>query len=91
MLAVPMILAAVSDLYATFAAIRVVDALVAPLGAWAAYRHTHNLWGALAVGLLLALDPSLIDTATNGAEAYQAVALAAVALLVSRRAETPQC
>ena len=86
MLAVPhaVILAAVSDLYSAFAAIRVVDALVAPLGAWAAYRHTHNLWGALAVGLLLALDPSLIDTAISGAEAYQApVALAAVALLVS--------
>ena len=86
MLAVPhrWILATTHDLYSAFAAIRFVDALVAPLGAWAAHRHTDNFWGALAVGLLLALDPSLIDTATSGAEAYQApVAIAAVALLVT--------
>ncbi len=88
MLAVPhaVLLPTSADLYSAFAAIRVVDALVAPLGAWGAFRLTRNPWGALAVGLVLALDPSLIDTATSGAEAYQApVAIAALTLFTTAR------
>jgi hypothetical protein len=87
MLAVPhaLVLPFAPDLYSAFAAIRVVDALVAPLGCWAAWRLTHNFGGSLAVGLLLALDPSLLDTATSGAEAYQSpVAIALLTLAATR-------
>ena len=88
LLAVPhaLVLPFATDLYSAFAAIRVVDALVAPIGAWTALRLTGRTGSALSVGLLLALDPGLLDTATSGAEAYQApVAIALVALATTFR------
>jgi len=89
LLAVPhaVILRAAGDLWGAFAAIRVVDALVAPLTALAAFRSTRSTFRALAAGLLLALDPGLIDTATSGAEAYQAPVAIAL-LLVATTAHT---
>lgn len=69
------------DLWTATAALRAIDALVAPLCAWTVWRHRRSVPGTLAVGLLVGLDPGLIDTATSGAEAYQApVAVAALVL-----------
>jgi len=83
LLAVPhaLILSMARDLWSAFAAIRVVDAMVAPVVALAVLRRGRSPWRALAAGLLLAFDPGLIDTATSGAEAYQApVAISMVVL-----------
>ncbi len=71
-----------SSLWSATAGIRCIDALVAPLGAWMAYNQ-HKRWlPTLMVGTVLALDPNLLDTATSGAEAYQApVAIALLCVL----------
>ena len=83
LLAVPhaAILWGAQDLWSAFAAIRVIDAVVAPILTLAVARHSRSTARGLAAGLLMALDPGLLDTATSGAEAYQApVAIALVVL-----------
>ncbi len=64
-------------------------ALVAPLGALAAWRLGGRV-SALAVGLLLATDPGLLDTARSGSEGYLAALWIGVATWsASRRGGTP--
>ena len=67
------ILAFARSLWQAEAALLVLHALVAPLGALLAAAQAPRRWApvaALSVGGLVAVDPGLLDTAISGAEGY---------------------
>ena len=60
------------DLWGAVRRLALLHALAAPVAAWATW-HLGERWPiALAVGVVVALDPGLLDTVSSGAEGYLA-------------------
>jgi hypothetical protein len=72
-----------SSLWGAAGVMAVFHSLAAPIASGLAWTINRYRWGpALLVGVLVALDPGLLDTAKSGAEGYLAPALIGLAVLV---------